>query len=72
MTTILDEKQLEVNKDLDKKLKSELLTIGESLQCAGEYNLLVEVVWSALHYLKANPSKSTNEAIEFGFNEWVK
>jgi len=41
------------------------------LQASGA-SLLYEVVWFALWHMKKNPKLSEEEALEFGFNEWVK
>lgn len=51
---------------------SELLEIWEILTSASKYGLESEVVWSALSYIKKNPDKSISEAINHGYNEWIK
>lgn len=35
-------------------------------------DLVVEIFWSAMHYLKNNPTKSIPEAIDYGISEWIK
>ena len=34
--------------------------------------LSVEIIWSAMLHLKAHPECSIVDAIDVGFNEWVK
>lgn len=33
-------------------------------------NLPCEVIWSAMNYLKQNPKKTIEDAIEYGYAEW--
>lgn len=47
-------------------------SIGACLNDAGKYSLEVEVVYSALKYAQANPTKTVAECISSGFYEWVK
>lgn len=53
-----------VNKELD------LINycLGEAL----EYNLVAEVIWSALRILKEHPEISIMDAIDYGYNDWIK
>ena len=46
--------------------------VGNILEAASDYNLGVEVIASALIALKENPSISIDEALDIGYNEWVK
>lgn len=36
------------------------------------HNLAVEVIWSAMYYLKQNQKATIEEACEYGINEWIK
>jgi hypothetical protein len=47
-------------------------TLCSAFQLAKEYNLEVEVVWSALQAMKADPTQTVEEAIQEGLNEWMK
>jgi uncharacterized protein (DUF111 family) len=38
----------------------------------GIIDLTGEVIWSAMGYLKMNPSNTIEEACEFGLDEWIK
>jgi hypothetical protein len=46
--------------------------VSEALQRADKYGLSAEVISFALIYLKENPDRSISEALNYGFNEWVK
>ncbi len=35
-------------------------------------DLLIEVISSAMKFLKSNPKTSIEKACEFGVNEWIK
>ena len=35
-------------------------------------NLCVEIIWSAMKYMKENPNCSIAYAIEVGYSEWIK
>ena len=37
-----------------------------------EYQLTAEVLWSAMLYLKRHPEESLCEALNHGFDEWIK
>jgi len=54
------------------KSLNEFEAIQNALKGAAEFNLEVEVVWYALKYMKENPLLTIEEAIDKGFNEWVK
>lgn len=34
--------------------------------------LSVEIIWSAMLHLKNNPTCTIEDAIDYGFNEWIK
>ena len=34
--------------------------------------LVVEIIWSAMHYLKNNSDMGIASAIALGYNEWIK
>ena len=46
--------------------------ISEYLEVSREYNLEAEVVYFALNAMKKDRSLSIEEAMEIGFNEWIK
>ena len=50
---------------------NEIFKILTSKEIA-KYGLICEVIWSAMEYLKANPTKSIKEALEAGKQEWIK
>jgi hypothetical protein len=35
-------------------------------------DLVVEILWSAMHYLKNNSEMGIDSAIALGYNEWIK
>jgi hypothetical protein len=37
-----------------------------------KYGLSVEILWSAFEHIKCYPTCSIAEAIQYGFDEWVK
>jgi len=39
---------------------------------AVEWNLMAEVAWSAMRYLKENPAMSIGQAMAMGHEDWVK
>lgn len=46
--------------------------VSEALISAGQFNLQVEVVHSALDAMKGNPTQTISDAIFSGLEEWVK
>lgn len=46
--------------------------IQQLIELSDEYGLTTEVVYSALQYMKEDPTLSIEEAITHGYNEWVK
>lgn len=54
------------------KKYEEIDAIGGFLYRSAMYDLTTEVVWSALKALKENPKLEIAEAMEIGYNEWVK
>lgn len=44
--------------------------IKNALDYAKEKNLEVEVIYSAFKFLKNNPNKNIDEALEFGLIDW--
>jgi len=46
--------------------------VNEVLEQAKEWGLEAEVVLCALNYMKQTPALSIEDAITFGFEEWVK
>ena len=50
----------------------DLQYINSLLDEAAEYGLMSEVVFTALQSMKENTSLTIQEAIQIGYNEWVK
>ena len=46
--------------------------VADYIEEAGKYGLIAEVVYFALRYMKNNPEVSIEDAISYGFYEWVK
>lgn len=46
--------------------------IASYIEDADKYGLVPEVVYFALKYMKNNPDKSIEDAISYGYYEWVK
>jgi hypothetical protein len=51
---------------------NELKYIENVLKWSQEYNMVPEVIWSALQAMKQDPSISIQEAMYHGYNEWIK
>jgi len=51
---------------------AEMQVIGDLLDTALEFGMEIEVIYSALKYIKENPSASPAEAFALGVTEWVK
>ena len=60
-----------MSQDVDDYRK-DMNDINESLKVAEKHGLQVEVVWSALLYMKRYPDATLSDAIEYGLSEWVK
>lgn len=56
----------------DPVVQEQLETISKSLDVALEFGLELEVIYSALEYIKKNPAVSPAEAFVLGVAEWVK
>jgi len=54
------------------KTLNEWEAIHEALKGASEFDLQTEVVMYALKAMKENPLLTIEEAINIGFNEWIK
>lgn len=54
--------------------ESEMQSISNVLFCEEirVHNLLTEVIWSACNFLKDNPTASIEDAMDYGYNEWIK
>lgn len=50
----------------------ELSLISNILKTAAEYKLESEVIYSALKFIKEDSSLSIKEAVERGYQEWIK
>lgn len=46
--------------------------VADYIEGAEKYGLVPEVVYFALRYMKNNPEVSIEDAISYGFYEWVK
>ena len=46
--------------------------VSEYIYHSNKYGLTPEVVLFALYYMKNNPQSSIEDAINYGYNEWVK
>lgn len=57
---------------LDDGPSNELKYIENVLEWSQEYNMVPEVIWSALQAMKQDPSISIQEAMYHGYNEWIK
>lgn len=56
---------------MTKKIKT-FYVVADYIEEAGKYGLIAEVVYFALRYMKNNPEVSIEDAISYGFYEWVK
>jgi hypothetical protein len=50
----------------------EMAYVDSLLDESADYNLITEVVCSALDAMKNNPQLTIAEAIQIGYNQWVK
>lgn len=55
-----------------EKIKQEFNIIKEALEDALENNVQVEVIHSALKYMKQDPKISISEAIYLGYEDWIR
>jgi hypothetical protein len=46
--------------------------VGTFIEDAGKYGLVSEVVYFALRYMKNNPEASIEDAMNYGYSEWIK
>jgi len=51
---------------------SPLEIVASYIEGAEKYGLVSEVVYFALRYMKNNPECSIEDAISYGFYEWIK
>jgi hypothetical protein len=56
----------------DAQLHRDMEAVHSALSDAKKYNLETEVVCWALMAMKADPEMSIEDAIWYGYNEWVK
>ena len=59
-------------KDVVAEPINKVALISEYLEVSREYNLEAEVVYFALNAMKKDRSLSIEEAMAYGFNEWIK
>ena len=50
---------------------TECQDILKILHKSGQDNM-VKVLWSAMHILKVSPDMTIKEAMEYGYNDWIK
>ena len=55
-----------------EKIKQEFNIIKEALEHALENNVQVEVIHSALKYMKQDSTISISEAIYLGYEDWIR
>lgn len=46
--------------------------VADYIEGAAKYGLVPEVVYFALKYMKKNPESSIEDAMGYGYDEWVK
>ena len=46
--------------------------VADYIEGARKYGLVPEVVYFALRYMKNNPESSIEDAIAYGYYEWIK
>ena len=61
-----------MNIETDKQMADDIKIVLSVLKQASEYNLEVEVVFTALQSMKHHPKQTVSEAILTGLHEWVK
>jgi hypothetical protein len=52
--------------------QKELEAISNTIEYCTPHGLELEVLWSAMHYLKSNPELSIQEALRDGESDWIK
>lgn len=52
--------------------EKEFDSIYSAFILADKYKLSVEVFHTALTYMKSNPTKSIQDAVDYGLSEWIK
>ena len=58
--------------DYEQEIDHNLVDVSDCLVGAIDYKLETEVVYTALKYMKENPDSTISDAINYGYNEWVK
>lgn len=71
VTGIAISKALSANKHLKQK-ERDITRIKYALIGAHMYQLDWEVIEFTIHYLERNPKASFIDALNYGYNEWVK
>lgn len=56
----------EINLQLDSDMSAILQTISD------DNGLAVEILWTAMMHIKNNPTCSITDAIDVGYEEWIK
>jgi hypothetical protein len=57
---------------METETEMDLKAIADIVHGDIEVELRVEIIWSSMIYLKRNPEKSIQDAIDYGYNEWIK
>jgi hypothetical protein len=52
--------------------ENDLKAISEAIKQGDKHSLTVEIIWSAMIYLKSHPKESIEDAMDYGINEWIK
>lgn len=50
--------------------QSEMTSVSKLIKYATKYNLLVEVLWSALKFSKENPDSELEDICEMALDDW--
>jgi len=53
-------------------INNELDIVDVFIKDADKYGLVSEVVLFAIKYMKNNPDKTIEDAMNYGYDEWVK
>jgi hypothetical protein len=56
----------------EDELADEVAFVNQMLLRAGEYGIQAEVVTCALMHMHDFPTLSVSEAIQYGYDEWLK
>lgn len=54
------------------KHEIEFASILKAIKDVKKYQMVCEIIWSALYAMKENPSLTIPQAMDIGYNEWIK